>query len=221
VTARDRVTVWPVDAVPEMAVADPPELSPAALAALAAERNRMAADGVLTDGTVMMVAGATSQRLTVFAATFAWHVLDRRTPLPGVVGGLGVQLALATEAGLVWQRRGPAVDHPSVWSISAAGAVQPGVGLEEQIVAEAEEELGLGRDDLVCLRPLAVISGERRRLVEVVFAAGLRPGAEIRPDGAEVTEVRVADTPADLPGGLESLTAGWWPELVRLAAGEG
>jgi ADP-ribose pyrophosphatase YjhB (NUDIX family) len=221
VSAPDRVTVWPVDALPQMTVVDPPTLPRDSAADLAAERRRMAADCTLTDGRVIMVAAAAAERLIVFEATYAWHLVDRRDGLPGVAGGLGVQLALTTPDGLVWQRRGPGVDHPLSWSISAAGTVQPGAGLEEQIVAEAREELGLRRDDLAGLRPLAVVVGERRRIVEVVFTARLPPGAELRPDGAEVTEVRVARTPADLPGGLESLTAGWWPELVRLATGYG
>ena len=212
-------TVWEVDREPALAVCAAPRLAPEAAAAIASERARFRATGAFTDGPVLMVGSATPERLEVFPATFAWHTVDRERPLAGVVGGLGVQLAVLTERGPRWQRRGPAVDAAELWSISAAGACVPGVPLTRQVLVEAEEELGLRPADLLEMRPLAVVRSRPRRLVEVVYAARLRPGAVARPDGVEAVEVRTAWDPAELPGELDPLTRAWSGELLRLLAG--
>ena len=132
-----------------------------------------------------------------------------------------MQLALVGEDGtLVWQRRSDTVDHPGGWTISVAGTAVPGVALERQIAAEADEELGLTRGDLLGLEPLALVDDRRGRTVQVVFRAGLSPSARIVPRPDEVAEIRLAVAyPGDGPA--ESITAAWWPDLVRLAAGEG
>ena len=132
-----------------------------------------------------------------------------------------MQLALVGEDGtLVWQRRSDTVDHPGGWTISVAGTAVPGVALERQIAAEADEELGLTRGDLLGLEPLALVDDRRGRTVQVVFRAGLSPSARIVPRPDEVAEIRLAAAyPGDGPA--ESITAAWWPDLVRLAAGEG
>ena len=120
----------------------------------------------------------------------------------------------------MWQRRSDTVDHPGGWTISVAGTAVPGVALERQIAAEADEELGLTRGDLLGLEPLALVDDRRGRTVQVVFRAGLSPSARIvpRPErgGRDPAGRRLPAT-----GAVETLTAAWWPDLVRLATEEG
>ena len=215
------VTVRPLERVPEVETVPVPVLGPADDARIEAERRRLDVHPAMTDGPVLMVAAAAPERLAVYPATYAWHTADRAEPLPGTHGALGVQLALVGEGGaILWQRRSDAVDHPGGWTISVAGTTVPGAALEAQIVAEAAEELGLGPGDLIDLEPMALVDDRRGRTVQVVFHAGLSPSARIVLHPAEVAETRLAAVyPGDGPS--EMITAAWWPELVRLAIGEG
>ena len=216
------VVVRPLERVPAVDTVSAPVLGPAGEARVESERRRLDADPAMVDGPVLMVAASTPERLAVYPATYAWHTADRAEPLPGTHGALGVQLALVSEGGeLLWQRRSDTVDHPGGWTISAAGTAVPGgLSLEQQIVAEAAEELGLEAGDLLGLRPMALVDDRRGRTVQVVFRAGLSPSARIVPHPAEVAETRLASVyPGD--GRPELITAAWWPALVRLAVGEG
>jgi isopentenyldiphosphate isomerase len=215
------IDVRTLDRVPEVVPVAAPEIGAADAARIEAERRRLDAHPAMFDGPLLMVRAAAPDRLTVYAATYAWHTADRAEPLPGTVGGLGVQLALAGEGGtILWQRRTNAVDHPGAWTISAAGCAVPDVDLEQQIVGEAAEELGLDRADLLDLGPLALVEDVPGRTVQVVFRARLRPGVEPVPRPAEVAEVRFAGVfPQEGPA--DSITAAWWPELVRRATEAG
>ncbi|HSD03728.1 MAG TPA: NUDIX domain-containing protein [Gaiellales bacterium] len=215
------IAVRPLERVPELAVGPVPALGVADAARVESERRRLAAHPALVDGPVLMVAAAAPERLVVYPATYAWHTADRAEPLQGTHGALGVQLALVGEGGaILWQRRSDTVDHPGGWTISVAGTAVPGPGLDEQIAAEAAEELGLGPDDLLGLRPMALVDDRRGRTVQVVFRAGLSPAARIVPHPAEVSETRLAAVyPGEGP--VELMTAAWWRELVRLAARDG
>jgi len=215
------VAVRPLRRVPEPTVGRAPALGPADAARVEAERRRLDAHPAMVDGPILMVAAASPERLALYPATYAWHTADRAGPLPGTYGALGVQLALVGEDGsLLWQRRSDAVDHPGGWTISVAGTAVPGIALEHQIVAEADEELGLEPADLLGLEPMALVDDRRGRTVQVVFRAGLSATARIVPQPGEVAETRLSPAyPGDGPA--ESITAAWWPELVRLATGEG
>jgi isopentenyldiphosphate isomerase len=215
------VAVRRLDRVPDVEVVAAPALGAADAARVEAERRRLAAHPTMLDGPILMVASAQTERLAVYPATYAWHTADRVDPFPGTLGALAVQLALVGEDGvLLWQRRSDAVDHPGGWTISVAGSAVPGVDLKAQIVAEAQEELGLARRDLEGLAPLALVESERGRTVQVVFRARLRPGAAPALRESEVAEIRFArDYPA--LGPAETLTESWWRELVRLAAEDG
>ncbi len=211
------VAVRPLDRVPAVELLAAPELGPVDAARVEAERRRLNAHPDMFDGPILMVAASAPDRLTVYHATYSWHTADRADPLPATAGALGVQLAVVGDGGtILWQRRTETVDHPGGWTISVAGSAVPGIGLERQVVAEAEEELGLGRDDLEGLAPLALVESARGRTVQVVFRARLRAGAVPALRESEVAEVRFA---RDLPelGPVETLTASWWRELVRLA----
>jgi isopentenyldiphosphate isomerase len=211
------VAVRPLDRVPELEVVAAPELGAADAARIEAERRRLDGHPAMVDGPILMVASAETERLVVYPATYAWHTADRVDPLTGTVGALGVQLALVREDGvLLWQRRSDEVDHPGGWTISVAGSAVPGVDLERQIVDEANEELGLGSADLEGLAPLALVKSGRGRTVQVVFRARLRAGATPTLRDSEVAEVRFAHDFPEL-GPVETLTASWWRELVRLA----
>jgi hypothetical protein len=215
------VSVRPLERVPALVVTAPPELGPADVARVEAERRGLAAHSTMFDGPVLMVRKAQTGRIEAYPATYAWHRVDRAAPLPATIGGLGVQLALVDGGGaLLWQRRSDAIEHPGVWTVSVAGCAAPGTGLEDQIVDEAREELCLGRTDLLGLAPLALVEDPIGRTVQVVFRAQLGPDAKIRPRPAEVSEILFAPTFPD-DGSDRSITARWWPELVRLAAGGG
>lgn len=212
--------VWPLDREPELVAAAPPSLAPAQAAAIDAERARFRRTGAFTDGPLLMARSARPDRLAVFPATYAWHTVDRETPLRGTLGAVGVQLAVLSDSGPLWQLRGDRVEAPGRWSVSAAGAAVPGVPLERQVTAEAREELGLHPADMLWLRPLAIVISRPRRVVEVVYTARLRSGAVPRPDGVEAVEVRATWDPSDLPGPLDPLTHAWSGELRRLLAGQ-
>jgi NUDIX domain len=214
------VAVRPLDRVPAVELLAAPELGPVDTARVEAERRRLDAHPDMFDGPILMVRAAAPDRLTVYPATYSWHTADRADPLPATAGALGVQLAVVGDGGtMLWQRRTEAVDHPGGWTISVAGSAVPGVGLERQVIAEAEEELGLGRDDVEGLAPLALVESARGRTVQVVFRARLREGAVPTLRESEVAEVRFArDLPE--PGPVETLTASWWRELVRLATAD-
>jgi ADP-ribose pyrophosphatase YjhB (NUDIX family) len=215
------VAVRPLDRLPALALIASPQLDSADAARVEAERRRLATHRTMFDGPILMVRTARTDRIEAYPATYAWHRADRAAPLPATIGGLGVQLALVDDRGaLLWQRRSHAVEHPGVWTVSVAGCAAPEATLEDQIVGEAGEELGLERADLLGLTPLALVEDPPGRTVQVVFRAQVRPGAEIRPRPAEVAEIRFAATfPGD--GFDRSITARWWPQLVRLATGYG
>ena len=215
------VAVRPLDRVPAVELVAAPDLGPADAARVEDERRRLDAHPDMFDGPILMVRAAAPHRLTVYPATYAWHTADRARPLPATAGALGVQLAVVGDGGaILWQRRTDTVDHPGGWTISVAGSAVPGVDLERQVVAEAEEELGLGRADLEGLAPLALVEAQRGRTVQVVFRARLLAGAAPALRESEVAEVRFA---RDLPGlgAVETLTASWWRELVGLATEDG
>ncbi len=215
------IAVRPLDREPAVEVVPAPALAANDRARVEAERRRLDAHPAMVDGPILMVSSAAPDRLAVYPATYAWHTADRAGPLPGTQGALGVQLALVGEDGtLVWQRRSDAVDHPGGWTISVAGTAVPEVALERQIADEAGEELGLAPADLIGLEPMALVDDRRGRTVQVVFRAGLSLSARITPRPDEVAEIRrAASYPGDGPA--ESITAAWWPDLVRLATGEG
>jgi ADP-ribose pyrophosphatase YjhB (NUDIX family) len=215
------LAVRPLDRAPEVVPVAPPDLGAAEHAQVDAERLCLDAHPTLSDGAILMVTAASPERLAVYPATYAWHTADRVWALPGTQGALGVQLALVGDGGaILWQRRSDTVDHPGGWTISVAGCAVPDVDLERQIVDEAGEELGVGRDDLLDLGLLALVEDPRGRTVQVVFRARLRPGARVIPHPSEVAEVRFAKAfPED--GAAESLTAAWWSDMVRLATGYG
>jgi hypothetical protein len=211
------VAVRPLDRVPAVDLVEAPELGSADAARVEVERRRLDAHPDMFDGPILMVRAAAPDRLAVYPATYAWHTADRARPLPATAGALGVQLAVVSDGGaILWQRRTGAVDHPGGWTISVAGSAVPGVDLERQIVDEADEELGLARADLDGLAPLALVESERGRTVQVVFRARLRAGAAPTLRESEVAEVRFAHDFPEL-GPVETLTASWWRELVRLA----
>jgi ADP-ribose pyrophosphatase YjhB (NUDIX family) len=213
------VTVAALEREPRLLPSPTPALAPASVSAVAEATARIEADPHLVDGPVLMVASACVEAVRAFAATYAWHVASREGGVPEAgLGSLGVQVAVADpERGLLWQRRSEYVDGAGGWSISAAGVTVPGAPLRDQALAELAEELGLDAGDLSALEPMALVVAAPQRVVQVVYRARLRPGAEPRPDPQEVADVAWAADPRDLPGPLEPVTGGWWRRLIDLA----
>jgi ADP-ribose pyrophosphatase YjhB (NUDIX family) len=213
------VTVAALEREPRVAETPPPSLSPASATAAVDAGAWIAGHAHLIDGPVLMTAAAAPGDITVFAATYAWHVASRAGGVPEAgLGGLGVQIAVADRGrGLLWQRRSDEVDHPGAWSISAAGVAVPGRGLREQALDELREELGLGPAEIEGPEPMALVVSAPSRTVQVVYRARLRPGAEPRPDRREVAELAWAEDPCVLDGPLDALTGSWCEVLVALA----
>ena len=200
--------------MPAVEIVAAPELGPADAARVEAERRRLDAHPAMFDGPILMVRGRlrpTGSRST-----------RRRTPgtrptAPSRSRARTARWACSSR----WSARtarscGSAAPTPSTIPAGGRSASPaprcPGVALERQIVAEAEEELGLARADLLGLEPLALVDDRRGRTVQVVFRARpLAVGADRAAAGVEVAEIRLAAAyPGDGPA--ESITAAWWPE---------
>jgi hypothetical protein len=113
------------------------------------------------------------------------------------------------------------------WHTADRAAPLPGtygaLGVQLALVAEDGALLWQRRSDTVD-HPggwtISVAGTAVPGVAQVVFRAGLAPSARIVPRPDEVAEIRLAAAyPAEGPS--ESITAAWWPELVRLAIGEG
>jgi 8-oxo-dGTP pyrophosphatase MutT (NUDIX family) len=219
------VHVHPLTAPAPVRLVPPPELAGRARAALAEARRRVEAHPDRFDGPVLMVLEASPDGVVAYRATYAWRLAAaaRGATVPGA-GTLGARLLLrAGDGRFLWQRRGARVDSPGLWSFSAAGIVDPDLGPAGTIVAEAREELGLAADDLVGLRPAALLAGALEAggdaawghsAAEVVFTAELAAGSRLRP-GAEVAEVCWSPSPGRLVP-AERLTPAAWPALAPL-----
>ena len=107
---------------------------------------------------------------------------------------LGVQLFVERPDGAVlFQLRGPSIGRdPLLWTASASGGLRPGEEPRWAVLADAAEELGLAEDDLPGFQPVAIVLSDDTGSGLVVYHAGLREGAEPRPDPHKVAELKWA-----------------------------
>jgi len=167
--------------------------------------------GASRDGAILRRNGRYAEAVVLFAEpTLAYRL--------GFA--LGVQLFVERPEGVVlFQLRGPSIGRdPLLWTASASGGLAPGEEPRAAILADAAEEIGLGKDDLPGLRPVAVVLSDDTGSALVVYHAGLREGAEPEPDDVKVAELQWARTPDDLAAQVSADTIACWEALERFAA---
>jgi hypothetical protein len=170
--------------------------------------------GVARDGGVLLRNGRYAEAVVVFEEpTLAYRL--------GFA--LGVQLFVERPEGVtLFQLRGPSIGRdPLLWTASASGGLAPGELPRQAILADAAEEIGLGEDDLPGLRPVAVSVSDDTGSALVVYHAGLRSGAEPRPDSAKVAELHWAPAPSGLHAQVSADTLATWEALEHWRAERG
>ncbi len=162
--------------------------------------------GVTPEGVILRRAGRYAEAMVVFQEpTLAYRL--------GFA--LGVQLFVEREEGVVlFQLRGPSIGRdPLLWTASASGGVRPGEEPRAAVLADAAEETGLGEDDLVGFRPVAVCVNDDSGSALVVYHATLRAGAEPLPDEAKVAELHWAAGPTAIGAQVSGDTLAAWAAL--------
>jgi 8-oxo-dGTP pyrophosphatase MutT (NUDIX family) len=178
-----------------------PEPGPALTAALERVRAELPGRGMF-DGPIGIPVAAGPGGIAYYRATYAWNVVQREgvAELPAGRGVVAVAVLLHDGAGRsLWQLRSDGVAFGGRWDITAAGAWHPGEDLEEAALREAHEELGC--------RPGALPPPDGRWLTvgpapsgaTLILRVPVDPALPLRPDPAEVAELRWAADPQDLP----------------------
>lgn len=170
--------------------------------------------GVGRDGGILLRKGRYAEAVVVFEEPTLGYRLGF---------ALGVQLFVERPEGVVlFQLRGPSIGRdPLLWTASASGGLAPGERPGEAILADAEEEIGLRRDDLPALRPVAVSVSDDTGSALVVYHARLREGAEPRPNSAKVAELHWAAAPSGLHAQVSADTLASWDALEHWRAERG
>lgn len=164
--------------------------------------------GVAPEGSILRRPGRYAEALVVFEEpTLAYRL--------GFA--LGVQLFVERGEGVtLFQLRGPSIGRdPLLWTASASGGLAPKETPRDAVLADAEEEIGLRRDDLESLRPVAVCVNDDSGSALVVFHARLRAGAEPIPDATKVAELHWASDPTGLRAQVSGDTIACWAALER------
>jgi NUDIX domain len=164
--------------------------------------------GVSPDGAILRRSGRYAEAMVVFEEpTLAFRL--------GFA--LGVQLFVERPEGpVLFQLRGPSIGRdPLLWTASASGGVTPKEEPREAILADAQEEIALGANDLEGLRPIAVCLNDDSGSALVVYHARLRSGTEPVPDETKVAELHWANRPSELGAQVSGDTLACWDALER------
>ena len=164
--------------------------------------------GVAPEGAILRRAGRYAEALVVFEEpTLAYRL--------GFA--LGVQLFVERpEGATLFQLRGRSIGRdPLLWTASASGGLTPKETPREAVLADAQEEIGLGPDDLEGFRPAAVCLNDDSGSALVVYHATLRAGAEPVPDKTKVAELHWASDPSGLHAQVSGDTIASWAALER------
>jgi isopentenyldiphosphate isomerase len=167
--------------------------------------------GVSRDGAILRREGRYAEAVVVFEEpTLAYRL--------GFA--LGVQLFVERPEGLtLFQLRGRSIGRdPLLWTASASGGLAPRESPRDAILADAAEEMGLGEDDLLGIRAVAVSLSDDTGSALVVYYARLREGAEPEPHSAKVAELHWATEPAALHAQVSADTLASWDALERWRA---
>jgi hypothetical protein len=164
--------------------------------------------GAAPEGAILRRAGRYSEALVVFEEpTLAYRL--------GFA--LGVQLFVERpEGATLFQLRGRSIGRdPLLWTASASGGLTPKESPRDAVLADAQEEIGLGLNDLEGFRPVAVCVNDDSGSALVVYHAMLRRGAEPVPDQAKVAELHWAADPSGLDAQVSGDTIASWAALSR------
>jgi hypothetical protein len=164
--------------------------------------------GVSTDGAILRRAGRYAEAMVVFEEPTLAYKLGF---------ALGVQLFVErSEGAILFQLRGPSIGRdPLLWTASASGGLAPKEEPRGAILADAEEELALGEEDLEGLRAIAVCVNDDSGSALVVYHARLRRGVEPSPDETKVAELHWATGPGELGAQVSGDTVACWDALER------
>lgn len=164
--------------------------------------------GVSRDGGILRRNGRYAEAVVVFEEpTLAYRL--------GFA--LGVQLFVERpEGATLFQLRGRSIGRdPLLWTASASGGLTPKESPRDAVLADAQEEIGLGLNDLEGFRPVAVCVNDDSGSALVVYHAMLRRGAEPVPDQAKVAELHWAADPSGLDAQVSGDTIASWAALSR------
>jgi hypothetical protein len=163
--------------------------------------------GVTPDGVVLLRSGRYAEAMVVFEEPSLAYRLGF---------ALGVQIFVERpEGAFLFQLRGPSIGRdPLLWTASASGGLAPGEQPRAAVLADAAEEISLGDEDLLGLRPVAVALNDDTGSALVVYHAGLRRGAEPVPDETKVAELHWAPDPGSLGAQVSSDTLASWDALA-------
>jgi hypothetical protein len=164
--------------------------------------------GAAPEGAILRRAGRYAEALVVFEEpTLAYRL--------GFA--LGVQLFVERpEGATLFQLRGRSIGRdPLLWTASASGGLTPKESPRDAVLADAQEEIGLGLNDLEGFRPVAVCVNDDSGSALVVYHAMLRRGAEPVPDQAKVAELHWAADPSGLHAQVSGDTIASWAALSR------
>jgi hypothetical protein len=164
--------------------------------------------GVSPDGAILRRSGRYAEAMVV---------VEEPTLAFRLGFALGVQLFVERPEGpVLFQLRGPSIGRdPLLWTASASGGVTPKAEPREAILADAEEEIALGANDLEGLRPIAVCLNDDSGSALVVYHARLRSGTEPVPDETKVAELHWANRPSELGAQVSGDTLACWDALER------
>jgi hypothetical protein len=164
--------------------------------------------GVAPEGAILRRAGRYAEALVVFEEpTLAYRL--------GFA--LGVQLFVERpEGATLFQLRGRSIGRdPLLWTASASGGLTPKESPRDAVLADAQEEIGLGPDDLEGFRPVAVCLNDDSGSALVIYHATLRAGAEPVPNETKVAELHWASDPSRLHAQVSGDTIASWAALER------
>ena len=169
--------------------------------------------GVSRDGAILRRRGRYAEAMVVFAEPSQSYRLGF---------ALGVQLFVERAEGLtLFQQRGPSIGRdPLLWTASASGGLANAEEPRDAVLADAGEEIGLGIEDLVAFRPVAVVVSDDTGSALIVYHARLREGAEPEPSPAKVARLHWAASPPGLGGQVSADTVACWDALERWRAPE-
>jgi NUDIX domain len=164
--------------------------------------------GVSPEGAVLRRSGRYAEAIVVFQEPSLAYRLGF---------ALGVQLFVERPEGAVlFQLRGPSIGRdPLLWTASASGGLRPGEEPRAAVLADAEEEIGLGERDLEDMRPVAVCVNDDSGSALVVYHARLRAGGEPVPDETKVAELHWANEPGHIGAQISGDTIASWEALER------
>ena len=169
--------------------------------------------GVSADGAILRRHGRYAEAMVVFAEPTQAYRLGF---------ALGVQLFVQRPEGLtLFQQRGPSIGRdPLLWTASASGGLSPATAPRDAVLADAAEEIGLGEDDLLGVRPVAIVVSDDTGSALVVYHATLRENVEPRPSSDRVAQISWSTSPADLSAQVSADTVASWTALERWRARE-